>query len=478
MTAEQSPEIVAAASLSPLSPAPIPLHTTSPTLVPKLQDHAAAIDAVIALQEPVPPFQPDSSYKYNPLATMVTNHAPDADAAENEISDTIVVGGDYNSEEDDSFEYDEDEDEVEVEDEDEDQEEGQEQKDESEPAEPGNDEYEKTEKTSDSAAEQNHADEAGKAQPDVSNASSESILTIASSAPDSMKSQSPVAPSASVLPSQPASQPTAQPRTNGLHEGQVEGEHLQLSVAPAPASAPESPVESVSAAPNASPSASVAPNAPAPAKEEEMPDAPAPKSPSPARSPATASASAEADESEAAVDIQKLVDQITERATGSSDPSASSSLTQTQTQPTQATSAPNQTAAPSSTTLNVSPSASLPPKPSVTQQLSHLPAIPQANSFQSRGHSAVATPATSVPPTTGDMYMSGGHPESHARHINHVGGGAASNLYAPSSQQAWEKFQVDEERYTTEAKWERFPEGSRIFIGNFFLCPPTYLTVV
>jgi broad specificity phosphatase PhoE len=46
-------------------------------------------------------------------------------------------------------------------------------------------------------------------------------------------------------------------------------------------------------------------------------------------------------------------------------------------------------------------------------------------------------------------------------------GESSSGHYQGSSiKQLWEQFQADEKRYTSEAKWERFPEGSRIFIGE------------
>jgi hypothetical protein len=46
-------------------------------------------------------------------------------------------------------------------------------------------------------------------------------------------------------------------------------------------------------------------------------------------------------------------------------------------------------------------------------------------------------------------------------------GDASSEHYHGSSiKQLWDQFQADEKRYTSEAKWERFPEGSRIFIGE------------
>ncbi|KAG7293784.1 hypothetical protein NEMBOFW57_003841 [Staphylotrichum longicolle] len=40
------------------------------------------------------------------------------------------------------------------------------------------------------------------------------------------------------------------------------------------------------------------------------------------------------------------------------------------------------------------------------------------------------------------------------------------HYHGSSIKQLWDQFQADEKRYTSEAKWERFPEGSRIFIGN------------
>jgi hypothetical protein len=32
-------------------------------------------------------------------------------------------------------------------------------------------------------------------------------------------------------------------------------------------------------------------------------------------------------------------------------------------------------------------------------------------------------------------------------------------------QRQWDQFMADERQYMSEAKWDRFPEGSRIFIG-------------
>ncbi|OTA80585.1 hypothetical protein M434DRAFT_401704 [Hypoxylon sp. CO27-5] len=40
------------------------------------------------------------------------------------------------------------------------------------------------------------------------------------------------------------------------------------------------------------------------------------------------------------------------------------------------------------------------------------------------------------------------------------------HLQNPDETQSWEAFLLEERRYVSEAKWDRFPEGSRLFIGN------------
>ncbi|KAK0611543.1 hypothetical protein B0T14DRAFT_500623 [Immersiella caudata] len=369
----------------------------------------------------------------------------DPETGSAEPSDTIVVAGDYTDESqdesDDSFDaYGEDGD-------------GEEQS-KNEP-DAVNDDYAQT---FDSPTGQS---EAGETQPagDVSEAA-ESMNS--SPAPDSMKSQS---PSTSVLLSTPPlGMPTnvgfTRPPSAPSEQAASESHSAPQSRASTPATAP-----AASSASTASPSQ--VPVAPA---SETLPDAPASDG-------AIAPVPAAENEDDGAVDIQKLVDSITARAAASAAPALP---------PVQATPVTSPSV---STTLNISPSASLPPKPSIShQQHSHLPAIPQVHSFQPRNSNSVPSPVaatpthpatqrgpylpTGAPGTANDGFSSlpppppssfgGAHTQSHASQ-------PASHHHIPQSpaiQQAWETFLVDEKRYTSEAKWDRFPEGSRIFIGN------------
>ncbi|KAK0713089.1 hypothetical protein B0T26DRAFT_648465 [Lasiosphaeria miniovina] len=341
-----------------------------------------------------------------------------------EISDTIVVGGDYSEESpdesDDSFDaYGEDD--------------GQDQK-KNEPV-SGNDDYART---SDSPGHRDKG-EASEAQHDVSKAS-ESMNS--SSAPETLKSQSPAAPT---------SDTSSLRAAESLHPAS-----LSASLAGAASSL----------------AAGLLPTA----ASEELPAASAvsPGSPS-------------AHEDDAAVDIQKLVDDITARAAASV-PS-----------PVSLGQAPPAASRAISPALTTSHSSSLPPKPSISQQPEQLPALPQGHAFQAQlpgSHASLmdsmptedsATPhgtfqTIGAPGTTSEPVSSlplppptslnGSHAQpdaslSSATPVPATGDGAAGNLHSVSEQQqAWEDFQADEKRYTSEAKWERFPENSRIFIGN------------
>ena len=53
-------------------------------------------------------------------------------------------------------------------------------------------------------------------------------------------------------------------------------------------------------------------------------------------------------------------------------------------------------------------------------------------------------------------------PSLHAQAaLGHPGDGRQEGDY----QRQWDQFMADERQYMSEAKWDRFPEGSRIFIG-------------
>ena len=406
--------VVAVANLNPPSPTPVSIQPAiQNTVVPSLHGQAATADEAA----PSSAVATEPSVPHHHSATMGSNPEP-ADA-----SDTIVVGGDFSGESHDesdgSIDYGEGE-----------------ERQAQETAEPDAavDDYART---FDSPAAHEDQGEAEDAQPDVSMAS------------ESMNSPSAPDPAA-VLSDHPSS-PTPPLAT------------------PERAGGSESPSETPpSAAANASPS----PKAPATASATE----PAEQSSSTASAPDATPASA--DEDDAAVDIQKLVDDITARAAATDSPPP--------TAPAQAatpvTAAVTAQAAPAPLSVSLPPS--LPPKPSLPNPPASLPAIPPAHySFQPRGPNAPAAPAVSTtaspgaPPGSYSAHEGisslpapppggfGGPP--HATHHMPLNGDASSGHYHGSSiKQLWDQFQADEKRYTSEAKWERFPEGSRIFIGE------------
>ncbi|KAK3290681.1 uncharacterized protein B0H64DRAFT_378478 [Chaetomium fimeti] len=364
----------------------------------------------------------------------------DPNTAPSGMSDTIVVGGDFSDESrdetDESIDYGEGE-------------EGQNQgKGEPDTA---NDDYART---FDSPAAHEDQDEAEEAQPDVSMAS--------------ISMNSPSAPDPAAVPSDhPPTPSPALPRTNG------EVQASKASVQSEQANGSDSPSRFPPAAPNTVPSSEAPAAASATELAESQPPAtPAPNGASPPTGPPAAPASA--NEDDASVDIQKLVDDITARAAATASPPSA---------PAQTTPVTSQ-APPVS--LPVSHPPSLPPKPSLPNPPASLPAIPPAHySFQPRGHNAPAAAAVPMsltnPGTSHGAYVAneglaslpapppgafGGASHPHAHHMPHSGDASSGNYPGSSTKQLWEQFQADEKRYTSEAKWERFPEGSRIFIGN------------
>ncbi|KAK3486617.1 uncharacterized protein B0T23DRAFT_407545 [Neurospora hispaniola] len=477
----QTPEVVASADLDPLSPKPIALHSTSPTLVPRLQDHAAAIDAVVEeltsqLTNPNLTSQPS----YN---SYISPAMPEPVQESSDVSDTIVVAGEYSEDDDDSLDaYDEDG-----------QEQGQEQ---GNKPETGSDDYAHT---FDSPTDQGEG-EADEAQPDVSKASETKMND--SSTPEPSKTQPPTAPAP---PSDPSSSPPAkvtsqtQPHSEAEQLPAQTNESLQSLDAPsdfAPA-APHQHLQSSNpdpvpdAAPSGTSSMAEVPSAPD-SGEIQMPDAP----PAPDVQPSTRDSAAASnsptlanEDDDTAVDIQKLVDNITARAAASPTTASASSVAAASAKPPA-----TQTSQNGPSTLNVSHSASLPPKPQ-----GGLPAIPpQAHHFHPRPHNSVhaqgsspsvgpGTPRTAymppggsgigneaisslppIPPNTFNNAPTQPYASAHnSRHLPGPGNSHISNIYAPASDQDYEKFLADERQYTLEARWEqRFPEGSRIFIGN------------
>lgn len=119
---------------------------------------------------------------------------------------------------------------------------------------------------------------------------------------------------------------------------------------------------------------------------------------------------------------------------------------------------------------------SLPPRPPVPQGPQPLPE--QHHPGQAAGTSASNPSITHSSNSQGGSFAGDGlnslppHPGTGQTGLKPAGSRAPSfSGQAPGTaedeyQRKWEQFVADERQYMTEAKWDRFPEGSRIFIGK------------
>ncbi|KAF7536315.1 hypothetical protein G7Z17_g13072 [Cylindrodendrum hubeiense] len=197
-------------------------------------------------------------------------------------------------------------------------------------------------------------------------------------------------------------------------------------------------------------------------------------------SPSTASAdSNSAGSPNPSADIQRLVADLIAPAepTSSDDPSALSAKAEFP-----AGSNASSSALPSS--------ASLPPRPPLPQAASQS----YTSQHHPSGSSSSIPTSVAVPPTPGQpsTYVAAGAPGTTPDALGNLPPAAASGLnasvaitsmtappYPPQSpayatdrpqdadyQRQWDQFMADERQYMSEAKWDRFPEGSRLFIGT------------
>ncbi|KAH8668865.1 hypothetical protein BX600DRAFT_510924 [Xylariales sp. PMI_506] len=197
--------------------------------------------------------------------------------------------------------------------------------------------------------------------------------------------------------------------------------------------------------------------------------------PSPIQDPLTTNVAASESDSahqsdsasaDGAIDIQALVDNITARAAAPED---------------------NQT---THTTIESGPStashSSLPPRPPVSQQPTAADVRAEELRRPQPGNPSAALPnvphsvsapypyplpgvVTELPPgyapPISNAYLSpvGSVPMSHQLNAGQV---LPPDNHNFSSSQTYEEFLQEERKYVSEAKWDRFPEGSRLFIGN------------
>ncbi|KAK1503495.1 RNA recognition domain-containing protein [Colletotrichum tamarilloi] len=191
-----------------------------------------------------------------------------------------------------------------------------------------------------------------------------------------------------------------------------------------------------------------------------------------------------APEDDPAVDISRLVAEMTGQASESSNNQSPTGSTQ------------NHDAQPSSN-LTSSASATLPPRPPLPQQAaptypsedyrgfppqtaaSHVSSNMIAPPTSGQPSAYVATGAPGAPSTASDVY--GSLPPPPANGLNAampitsmnappypIPGGypAGPTDDTADRQKLWDTFVNDERRYMADAKWDKFPDGSRIFIGS------------
>ncbi|PHH86189.1 hypothetical protein CDD83_10600 [Cordyceps sp. RAO-2017] len=254
-------------------------------------------------------------------------------------------------------------------------------------------------------------------------------------------------------------------------EGGEQGHHppQHISAAPTTTAAADAAVAAAAAQGTASPSEARAD----PSMEPSDPPA-GPQQPDAAAN----SESAYAESQDSSVDIQKLVADLTAQPTEASSDAAPSPP------PVAATKAePPLGSAPLSSSISLPAASSLPPRPPQPQS--------GAQTYTSQQHAAGPSPtaavvpsAGTVPPTTSGFVSepASSLPAPPAAGLNAASAAAPLNAPAHTFQTApgyskdgepdadyqrqWEQFMSDERQYMSDAKWDRFPEGSRIFIGN------------
>ncbi|KAJ0117276.1 RNA recognition domain-containing protein [Diaporthe amygdali] len=461
MTDNESPKLEAVANLSPVSPRPLHNTYTLPQVLPELQDQAEDPDVV--------PLEPDTFR--TAAAAMAPNPDPPVNALDNNVaegSSSDSTGNDAQSQDvsiadDDSFEYDEDGN-------------GQEQENPQQEGtavgpEPEIDDYART---FDSPKEQaDVADEEGEAQQpqheDVTKTpESMNISEQLAGVPEQSAAQIVSADATALGAPAQGSQPThtAYPAQDAL----VPPESDQQ---PTPAFQDALPHASASASPSL-PQQSV--SSPDPDKvDPDKLDTAVPSNEQPDVQPEDVDMNMGGDSDATAIDIQKLVDEITAKAEAEAEAEASSE------QPPAKPSASLQT--PSSSSMDVD-LPSLPPKPALTQEQSqqtyspatyHHASVPNAPPYSSAPTGLPSQPAFSAANGTPGAHMSQpptyNPTPSFASYPNAYPPGTAPPSQAPANngaglQQTYDEFLADERKHMSEAKWERFPDGSRIFIGN------------
>ncbi|KKY30952.1 putative rna-binding protein [Diaporthe ampelina] len=466
MTDNESPKLEAVANLSPVSPRPLHNTYTLPQVLPELQDRAEDPDVVplepSTFRTAAAAMAPNPDPPQQGLDAAAVEWSPDSDGNDAQSRDASIA-------DDDSFDaYDEDG-----------SGQGQEHPQQGETAglEPENDDYART---FDSPKEQaDVADEEGESQqpqhedvtktPESMNIS-EQLAGVPEQSAAQIVSADPTAPGVPAPASQPSSH-AADPAQDALVP--PESDHQ-----PAPAPAVQEALLHVSASDPASlpqQSQQSQQSMPSPDPDKVDPDKldkAAPSEEQPGVQPEDVDMNTGGDSDATAIDIQKLVDEITAKA----EAEASSEL------PPAKPSDPLQTQSPPSMDVDLP---SLPPKPALTQEQSqqtysqatyHHGSLPNAPPFSSAPAATPSQPAYSAtngapgahmsqPPAYNPTPPFASYPNAYPPGTGTAPSQAPANN-GPGLQQTYDEFLADERKHMSEAKWERFPDGSRIFIGN------------
>ncbi|KOS17907.1 putative RNA-binding protein [Escovopsis weberi] len=418
---ENEATLQATANLSPVSPSPV--HSVAVLAVPALQNTVDTIDAMVAAASAAPNGAPDA------LRGLVHDHDHDHDmaAAADPMEDPV---------DDDSFDdaYAE------------------------EAAEPAaaaaavppeheaieSDDYAKT---FDSPVEPQDGEDFEDHHVSSRQRESNNASLPLSSSPSSSSSSSASEPLISHTPDVPHLSPNASATAP------------QAAAVPPTAAAPQPQLEADprSVVPLSGPST----RAPEPPAASDAPSAPTTQ-------PIAGAESATRESQQSSVDIQQLVADLTARPVessfGASDPSSAKS-------PVTAQASAASSSLPS--TALPSPS-SLPPRPPLPQTTSQSYASQHHPAGSSSKHSG--DPAPHAAPGQSSFVLPGAPGASAEATGKHSAQASVSSMNAASSapdgtndaeyQRRWAQFMADERQYLSEARWDCFPEGSRIFIGN------------
>lgn len=274
--------------------------------------------------------------------------------------------------------------------------------------------------------------------------------------------------------------------SNEISSSSIIAEHLTSR--PSDVSHPAADPSASAAVPAAAQNPSLSTAQPAAGPESAMSqssDAPSPIQSVAQSTPPGAGPARRASEASSSLDIQQLVADLTAHPaeSGPENPDPTPAPRATADVPEASNPIPSTTTANTTTIPTALPSSSsLPPRPPLPQAAppsyasSHHP--PGANSNVSGGAGAPSTfthagaPGTSTealgtlpPHPTTAMNSAAASSMKPSSHASKTPGYHVDRSQDADYQRQWDQFMADERQYMSEAKWDRFPEGSRIFIG-------------